>query len=532
VKPDDNRLLVVAPTGRDAQMVCDTLRGFALPCESSATVQEACEKAGHGVGALLLAEECLTAGALSDLARLIQAQPQWSGVPVILLTSNGDRIHAAGLALLEQAGVRGNLVIVERPARLLTLRTAVETALHNRKRQYQLRDYLEELARQEERLRQSQKMESIGILAGGIAHDFNNILTGVLGNASLALTSLSAGSPNHLRLQEILEGTESAAHLTRQLLAYAGKGQFVLEPVDLSEQVRAISGLIRMSIPKRVDLRLVLTDGLPCIEGDSSQIQQIIMNLIINGAEAIPEGRVGTVIVTTGVQDVDEEYLRAAMFVTPVNTGTYVALEVQDSGVGMDEPTQARVFDPFFTTKFAGRGLGLAAVMGIVKGHNGALKIYSTPGRGSTFRVLLPGTGQSRPIAVTAKTDPRVLRGTGTVLVIDDEAMVRRVAKAALERFGYSVILCEGGPEGVALFGSQASEITVILLDMSMPTMGGEETFRHLRSIRPDVKVILSSGYNEVEATSRFTGIGLAGFIQKPYTCTRLAQVIRSVLQA
>ena len=342
MKPNDNRLLVVAPTGRDAEMVCDVLRGFPLPCESCNTVQEACAKAGQGVGALLLAEECLISGALCDLAKLIQAQPHWSGVPVILLTSSGDRIHAAGLALLEQAGVRGNLAIVERPARLLTLRTAVETALHNRSRQYQLRDHLEELARQEERLRQSQKIESIGILAGGIAHDFNNILTGVLGNACLALDSLPEGSEDHIRLQRIVQGTESAAHLTRQLLAYAGKGQFILEPVDVSEQVRIISGSRSTSIPKTVHLRLVLADGLPCIEADPSQVQQIIMDLVINGAEAIPEGGVGSVIVTTYLQDVDEEYVRAAEFVTPVTTGTYVVLEVQDTGVGMDEPTQAR----------------------------------------------------------------------------------------------------------------------------------------------------------------------------------------------
>lgn len=527
---EDSRLLIVAPTGRDAALLCDALRQFEIACEACQTVPEACERAGEGVGAMVLAEEALDPTALEKLAGLFKAQPKWSDIPVILLTSNGDRIFAGGQALLKQSGIRGNLILLERPLRRLTLRMAVEAALHTRDRQYELRDHMEELARQQERLRQSQKIESIGVLAGGIAHDFNNLLTGVLGNASLALDSLPAGSPNRAPLQAVVQASERAAHLTRQLLAYAGKGRFVIEPLDLSQQVREIGALVQTSIPSAVQLRLDLGEGLPAIDADASQIQQIIMNLVINGAEAIPEGRSGTVIVTTGIQEVDQGYLASTLADTPIAPGTYVSLEVHDTGIGMDQETQARIFDPFFTTKFTGRGLGLAAVMGIVRGHQGALKIYSTPGRGSTFKVLLPASKGSveKP---KPPVDAAIPAGQGTVMVVDDESIVRQVAKAALERFGYSVILCEDGSTAVNVFRSMNGDIPVVLLDMSMPVMSGEETFRHLRAIRPDVKVILSSGYNEVEAISRFTGKGLAGFIQKPYTAGRLGETIRSVLQ-
>jgi signal transduction histidine kinase/CheY-like chemotaxis protein len=526
---EDTRLLIVAPTGRDAALMRDVLRRFDIAAEPCPTVRDACEKASYGVGAMVLAEEALDPDAIEQIARFFRGQPKWSTIPLILLTSNGDRIYAGGHALLEQSGIRGNLILLERPVRRLTLRIAVEAAIHTRNRQYELRDYMQELVRQQERLRQSQKMESIGILAGGVAHDFNNILTGVLGNTSLALEALPAGSPNRVLLQQVVQSSERAAHLTRQLLAYAGKGRFIIESLDLSQQVREISALIQTSIPSAVQLRFDLADRLPSIDADASQVQQIIMNLVINGAEAIPVGQSGTVTITTGVHEVDEAYLRTTLLDSPIPEGTYVMLEVHDTGIGMDQETQSRIFDPFFTTKFTGRGLGLAAVMGIVRGHHGTLKIYSTPGRGSTFKVLLPASKSSVQEA-KPQSDATLPASSGTVMVIDDESVVRQVAKTTLERFGYSVIVCEDGPTAIRRFRTMAAEISAVLLDMSMPAMSGEETFRHLRTIRPDVKVILSSGYNEVEVMSRFAGKGLAGFIQKPYTAARLGEMVRSVL--
>ncbi len=419
---------------------------------------------------------------------------------------------------------------MERPVRLVTLASTIGSLLQSRRRQYELRDYLEERARSEERLRETQKLESLGVLAGGIAHDFNNLLTGVLGNASLALDDAAPGSHLASRLQDVVQATERAAHLTKQLLAYAGKGRFFVQDLDLSQQVREITALVQSSVPRTVQLRLELAEGLPCIEADSAQIQQVIMNLVINGAEAIPESQTGSVLVATGVQDVDAAYIRTTLSDTEISDGRYVTLEVHDTGVGISPEVVRQIFDPFFTTKFTGRGLGLAAVKGIVRGHKGAIKVYSTPGQGTTFKLLFPARrGEARNTA-SRTAEQHLLRGSGTVLVIDDEEIVRHTAQATLERFGYKVLLAEDGMQGVKRFREFAAEIEVVLLDMTMPVMSGEETFRELRLIRPEVRVILSSGFNEVEAIRRFTGKGLAGFVQKPYTSARLAEAVKSVL--
>ncbi len=388
-----------------------------------------------------------------------------------------------------------------------------------------------ERKRLDEQLRHTAKLESLGVLAGGVAHDFNNLLTGILGNVSLALESLTTDNPVRGLLRDALTASERASHLTRQLLAYAGKGRFVIEPVNISGIVREISSLIQSSIPKNVQLRLELRDAMPLVEADSSQLQQLIMNLVINGAEAVPPNENGTVLVTTGVQTVDEFYLQHTFGpALELPAGTYASLEVHDTGAGMDEATAARIFDPFFTTKFTGRGLGLAAVQGIVRGHRGAMKLYTTPGKGTTFKVLLPTTNQHEVPKPTP--DPQLLAGypEALVLVIDDEPIVRRTAKSMLERYGYSVVLAEDGQEGVELFQVISDKVSAVLLDMTMPMMNGEEAFRRMKAIKPDVRVILSSGYNEVEAIRRFTAKGLAGFIQKPYASSTLAEKIKSAL--
>ena len=381
----------------------------------------------------------------------------------------------------------------------------------------------------EEKLLQTAKLESLGVLAGGVAHDFNNLLVGILGNASLALETLSSNNPARTMIREILAASERASLLTRQLLAYAGKGRFVVEPISLSGLVREISNLVQTSIPKTVQLRLELPENLPMIEGDAGQLHQLVMNLVINGAEAIGAEHNGTLLVTTGVQDVDDAYLKTTFTTVEIHPGKYVTLEVHDTGCGMDEGTIERIFDPFFTTKFTGRGLGLAAVQGIVRGHRGALKVYSTPGRGTTFKVLLPCADQSQVKSAHSPVE-ELLAGTGTILVIDDEPLVRRTSKSMLEHYGYTVVVAESGKEGVDLFNVIGDRVSVVLLDMTMPVMSGEETLRHLKASQPNVKVILSSGFNEVEAIQRFTGKGLAGFIQKPYSAVALAEKVKMVL--
>jgi PAS domain S-box-containing protein len=387
-----------------------------------------------------------------------------------------------------------------------------------------------ERRRLEEKLRDSQRLESIGLLAGGIAHDFNNLLTGVMGSASLALEILPPQGEASRLMENVVGASERLADLTQQLLAYSGKGQFVIERIDLSVLVRRLASLLDTTIPKLVTLELDLEDGLPFIEGDISQIQQVVMNLVINAAEAMSD-RSGRVMVKTGLFAVDDR-LQTQYASEELKNGEYVCLEVHDTGCGMDEGPRAKIFDPFFTTKFTGRGLGLAAVSGIVRGHRGAIRVYSAPGQGSTFRVLLPA--RSAPQRVASEPETEDLRGSGLVLVIDDEQAVRNAAVAALYRYGYRVATAKNGEEGAELFGRCPGEFAAVLLDLTMPVMGGDTALRTIRRIRPDVPVIASSGYSETEAVRRMgcsLGPGeLTGFLQKPYTPAALAQKVREAL--
>ncbi len=384
-----------------------------------------------------------------------------------------------------------------------------------------------ERKRIEAQMRQSQKLESIGLLAGGVAHDFNNLLTGIMGNVSLALEMIPESDGVRRLLDNSLRASERAAELIRQLLAYAGKGRFVIERINLSSLVRDLIALLQTSVPKKVQLRLELDPEGAVVEGDPAQMQQLVMNLVINGAEAIGD-EAGTVIVRTGVTDIDEQYVREHLLAGTA-PGRYICLEVRDTGAGMDASTKAQIFDPFFTTKFTGRGLGLAAVSGIVRGHRGAIVVESEPGRGSAFRVFLPAAdGAER--RRTDRPEAHHLTGRGTILVADDEQLVRQTARMTLERYGYNVVLAEDGQQAVEVFREIGARAALVLLDMSMPVMSGEETLRHIRAIRPDVRVIVSSGYNETEAIRRFAGMGLAAFLQKPYTAAQLAEKVKSVL--
>jgi len=378
----------------------------------------------------------------------------------------------------------------------------------------------------EQQIRQTQRLESLGVLAGGIAHDFNNLLTGIIGNASLTADTLPGSHPARAYLEDLMLAAERAADLTRQLLAYAGKGQFVIRPVNVSELVREIGTLLKASIPKTVTMRLELEDQLPLVDADRTQIQQLAMNLIINAAEAIGENRSGTVLVKTGVQLLGDSYIRTALPGTELMPGAFVYIEVNDDGCGMDEETKARIFEPFFTTKFTGRGLGLAAASGIVTAHRGAIRVLSTPNEGSTFKVFLPASNGS--LRKNAGEAPGASRGT--ILVVDDEDIVRKVAKSALENHGYQVVLAANGKEAIEVFRDVPDSVSLIILDLTMPVMGGEEALRLIRAIRANVPVILSSGYSEAEAMHRFAGDRIAGFVQKPYTSAQLKERVDAVL--
>jgi two-component system cell cycle sensor histidine kinase/response regulator CckA len=387
----------------------------------------------------------------------------------------------------------------------------------------------EERAQVERRLQETQKLQSLEVLAGGIAHDFNNLLTGILGNASLAKMELPDSSPIHEYLEQIQQGSTRAADLCRQMLAYAGKGRFVVTRLDLSELVRETTWLLQSSIDRNTRLSFELASGLPPISGDATQIRQVVMNLVINASESLQNQR-GTVSVSTGVVLATEAYLRQTVIGAELAEGEYVYVEVSDTGCGMDAEVLARIFDPFFSTKFTGRGLGLAAVLGIVRGHHGALRVYSEPGRGTVFKVLWPSAGG--PVDARPASDrPLGWRGWGTVLVVDDQEVVRTTAQRMLEVMGFQVVTATDGAEGLACFDEHRSDIVLVLLDLTMPLMDGPETFEALRQRDRRVRVLLMSGFNEQEAVHGFLGKGLAGFLQKPFSFEDLSDRLGSLLE-
>ena len=381
----------------------------------------------------------------------------------------------------------------------------------------------------EQQMLHSQKLESLGVLAGGIAHDFNNLLTGILGNADLAREELSPLAPARVSLHGIEVAARRAADLCRQLLAYSGRGRFLIQPINLQELVEEMGHLLSVSISKKVVLKFHFGQNLPAVEADATQLRQVVMNLIVNASEAIGE-RSGVISITTGLAHCDAAYLHGCFTSDGIKEGDFAYVEVADTGDGMDKATLDRIFDPFFTTKFTGRGLGLAAVLGIVRGHKGAIKVYSEKHRGSTFKLLFP-VCEHTPIPLLSENHaPAHYRGKGLVLLADDEETIRNLGRRMLERWGFEVVVAEDGREAVDKFRARKDSIALVILDLTMPHLDGEACYRELRQVRPDVRVILSSGYNEQDVVNRFAGKGLAGFVQKPYTSEELLAKVREAL--
>ncbi len=385
----------------------------------------------------------------------------------------------------------------------------------------------------ETRLQQTQKLESLGLLAGGIAHDFNNLLTGMLGQTSLALDKISPTHTAWPNIDKAVIAARRAADLTRQLLAYAGRGQFQVEPMDLNQLIRENTNLLETVLTSQVRLHVVLVPDLCLIEADRGQIQQIVMNLVINATEAMTTES-GEVTVTTFEEILTLDDTKQYVGGDKLPPGHYVCLKVSDTGTGIDSKTLMRIFDPFFTTKLHGTGLGLSATVGIVRTHKGGLQVTSQVGQGTTFKILLPALA---PLPFMPAVQPSLPNtpeshpaGRDAVLVIDDEKSVREVVRDILEMSGLEVLVAHNGQVGVELFKAQQAKIAVVLLDMQMPVMNGAETFQALRAIDPQVKVILSSGYNEIEATGHFVDQGLAAFLQKPYDLDTLVAKVYSVL--
>lgn len=385
---------------------------------------------------------------------------------------------------------------------------------------------------QEERLHQAQKMESLGILAGGIAHDFNNLLTGMLGQTSLAKFKLARGLPATEHIDKAITSAERAAELTRQLLAYAGKGKFQIMPLNLGDLIRETTGLLETALPARAQLQLQLDDALAMIEADRSQLQQVVLNLVINATEALYEEG-GYIQIATRRQTLSTINDSSSYMGDNLLPGSYVALEISDNGCGMDEKLLSRIFDPFFSTKTHGHGLGLAATLGIIRTHHGGIRVQSQPGSGTTFTLLFPVVNAQPITPVTVEADIVSYAATQPlVLVIDDESAIRESVTDILTIEGIQVITAANGADGIAYFRQHQDQIGLVLLDLKMPGMSGEETLHRLLQINAQVKVILSSGYNETEVSHLFQEGKILAFLQKPYRLALLIQQVRKALSS
>jgi len=439
------------------------------------------------------------------------------GVPVL----NAAGISLGALCVLHDGPMRSG------PEALRILATFARRAGAEMERQ-QAEAERRELDR---RMQEGQKLESLGVLAGGIAHDFNNLLTSIMGYAGLARAKAPACTPGIEYLADIEKASRRAADLATQMLAYSGKGQFVVEPLDLGDLVEETAALLRSDVNSRgVTVDCVEDEGRHVVRADATQVRQVVMNLVLNASQAMePDG--GTLGVRVRVESVSRVELRRCYVGSDLPAGRYVTLRVRDTGCGMAPKVAARIFDPFFTTKRTGRGLGLAAVVGIVRGHHGALSIETAPGEGTTVSIYLPPTA----LEVSARSLREAitpLAGDGLLLVVDDEEVVRDLTSDVLTSGGYRVLLACDGQEGVEVFRAHADEIDAVLLDMTMPIMGGPEAFRAMRAIRPNVPVVISSGYTESETVTQFAGDEPTSFIQKPYEAMALLEEMGAVVAA
>jgi PAS domain S-box-containing protein len=387
-----------------------------------------------------------------------------------------------------------------------------------------------ERVRLEAKVQHAQKLESLGVLAGGLAHDFNNLLVGILGNVGLARQEIAPGSHVGEVLDELEHAARRAADLTAQMLAYSGKGRFVVERLDLSGTVKEMAHLLTAVISKKATLVETFAEGLPMIEADATQVRQVIMNLITNASDALDD-RAGTIGLATGSTEATREYLDSVAPDRELAAGRYVYLVVSDTGTGMDAATLQRIFDPFFTTKFTGRGLGLAAVQGIMRGHRGAITVNTVPGGGTTFTVLFPSAvGAAPPASALPLSEPEPSTG-GVVLVVDDEDVVRNVARRTLERAGFIVETAQDGEDALARVRAEPDRYGCVLLDLTMPRLSGDETQWELQRSFPHLAVLISSGFTEEEAIGRFAGREVAGFVQKPYLLNDLTAAVAQALR-
>jgi nitrogen-specific signal transduction histidine kinase/CheY-like chemotaxis protein len=382
----------------------------------------------------------------------------------------------------------------------------------------------------EDALRQSQKLESLGVLAGGIAHDFNNLLTAILGNLNLAQTVISEESAALPYLENVEKSVLRAADLTKQMLAYSGKGRFVVKLHDLNQVVKEMTTLVKVSIPKKIALRFLLSPIPLPIEADAAQLHQVVMNLVTNASEAIGEMD-GAITLATRVETLELGQVPSADPGQTLAPGPYAILEVSDSGSGMNAEVLARIFDPFFSTKASGRGLGLSAMLGILRGHKAGIQIQSQVNQGSTFTICFPlaQAAHEEPGA----PDPRSnIRFSGVVLAVDDEPTVLEFTGQALDKLGFKAVLARDGQEAMELLTATPDRFDLVLLDLTMPRMDGRETLQRLRRLRPELPVILSSGYSDQESLKELASDPFLLFLPKPYRIAQLKQTLQDLLHS
>lgn len=376
----------------------------------------------------------------------------------------------------------------------------------------------------ERRTERAERLESLGVLAGGVAHDFNNLLHAVLGNIDLALRDLPEAFAVRGAIANARIAAARASDLTDQLLAYAGRGEITADEVDINEMVGEVSDVLKVSVSQRAILNISLAPDVGYVLADPGQIMQVVHNLVANASDALATNA-GLITLRTSAIDTDIE-LDVAYPRGPLEPGHYVCIEVTDDGCGMDAHTREHIFEPFFTTKITGHGLGLAAVAGIIRRHGGGIRIVSEPNEGTTFKVFLPAT--PAPPAEPTDEGPavRVMPAGARVLVVDDEELIRDVAEQMLGELGFTARGADGGQQALEVLGAEGDATELVLLDMTMPDMSGEEVFGKIRELRPEVRIVLCSGY-EIDVAKRFAGRGLAGFLRKPFKFETLEDMLR-----
>ena len=523
--PRDDTILIFAPTGRDPELIARMLAGLQLTPRALPSIGELCAEIGSGAGIVILAEEALTPESALRLVETIEAQPSWSDIPVLLLTT-AVAIARTSQPVLEALRQRANVTLLERPVHPLTLISAVQSALRARRRQYDVRDYLADRQRSEERVRQAQKMDAVGKLAGGVAHEVNNMMTAVIGFADYALKQLPADHPVRPDIEEVIKAGTRAAAVTQQLLAFSRRQPHQPSLLSLQEVIPELSKLLERLLGAEHELRLEVPRDLPPVLADRNQLEQVLVNLALNARDAMEPG--GRLVIAGSIVEIDDGTPPSS--VVEIRTGRYVRIRVTDTGQGMSPEAREHAFEPFYTTKPLGQGtgLGLSTVYGIIKQSGGYVWIDSRLGEGTTITVDLPAVSEALPAPTERAPGPS--RGRETVLVVEDEPLVRRLARRALEEHGYTVLEAADGREAIAELASGEHPIGLVLSDLVMPRMSGRELGQEIARRYPGLPVLFMSGYTGEDVRSRGLLEGSAPFVQKPFTADALARRVRTML--